>query len=206
MKDGTPPNSEARTGRLRLFFAVELPEEVRARAGEHAARLRQDFPHAKAGWERPEKMHVTLKFLGDVDASRVASLTAAAGRSTAGLSSFNLSIEGTGAFPPHGSPRVLWLGLRDDEGRLALLQRRLEEECYAEGFTREPRPFRPHLTLARIRAPQGARELADAHRRTPFGPVTFEVPDLVLIHSQLGPGGSRYTPVSRHSFKETTRF
>jgi len=198
MKDGTPPNSESQAGRLRLFFAVELPEEVRTRAAEHAARLRRDFPEVKAGWERPEKMHVTLKFLGDVDASRVPSLTAAAGRSTAGLSSFALSTEGTGAFPPHGSPRVLWLGLRDEAGALALLQRRLEEECYAEGFAREPRPFKPHLTLARIRTPQGARELADAHRQTPFGPVTFEISELILIRSQLGPGGSRYTPLSHH--------
>ena len=73
MKDSTPPNRQAPTGRLRLFFAVELPEEVRGQAAEHAARLRREFPQAKAGWERPEKMHVTLKFLGDVDASRVAS-------------------------------------------------------------------------------------------------------------------------------------
>jgi 2'-5' RNA ligase len=198
MKDGATPNGEARTGSLRLFFAVELPDGVRTQAAEHAARLRRDFPGVKAGWERPEKMHVTLKFLGDVDASRVASLTAAAERSAAGLPSFELSIEGTGAFPPHGPPRVLWLGLRDEAGALALLQRRLEEECHAQGFAREPRPFKPHLTLARIRTPQGARELAAAHRQTPFGPVTFEISELVLIRSQLGPAGSRYTPLSHH--------
>jgi len=201
MKDGASPDDEARGGALRLFFAVELPEDLRGRAAEHAARLRREFPHAKAGWERPEKMHVTLKFLGDVEAARVASLGAAAGRSTAGLSSFGLSVEGTGAFPPHGAPRVLWLGLRDDAGGLALLQSRLEQECEREGFPREPRPFKPHLTLARIRTPQGARELAAAHRQTPFGPITFKVSELTLVRSQLGPGGSRYTPLSRHSLQ-----
>lgn len=200
MKDDAPTGGEALTGRLRLFFAVGLPDDLKQQAGGHAARLRRDFPHAKAGWERPEKMHLTLKFLGDVDASRVPSLTAAAERSAAGLSPFGLTAEGAGSFPPHGAPRVLWLGLRDEAGGLALLQRRLEEECEREGFQREPRPFKPHLTLARIRAPQGARELADAHRRTPFGPFDFRVSELTLVRSQLGPGGSRYTPISRHGF------
>ncbi|HEV2863441.1 MAG TPA: RNA 2',3'-cyclic phosphodiesterase [Pyrinomonadaceae bacterium] len=188
-------------GRLRLFFAVELPEEVRARAAEHAARLRRSFPDVRAGWERPEKMHVTLKFLGDVDAARVASLRRAAEVSTRGLSSFTLTVEGTGSFPPRGAPRVIWLGLRDTSGQLARLQSLLEQECEREGFPREPRPFKPHLTLARIRTPHGARELAAAHADAPFGPLDFNVPELLLIHSQLGPGGSRYTPISRHPLR-----
>ena len=187
-------------GRLRLFFAVELPPEVRARAAEHAARLRQSFPDVRAGWERPEKMHVTLKFLGDVDASQLPPLARAAEVATRGLSSFNLALEGAGSFPPRGAPRVLWLGLRDDAGRLARLQNRLEDECEREGFPREPRPFKPHLTLARLRTPHGARELAAVHGKTPFGPFAFQVTELLLIRSQLGPGGSRYTSISRHSF------
>ena len=185
-------------GRLRLFFAVELPEEVRARAAEHAARLRRACPDVRAGWERPEKLHVTLKFLGDVDAARVDSLQRAAEASTRGLSSFTLTAGGTGSFPPRGAPRVLWLGLRDDAGQLARLQSRLEQECEREGFPRETRPFKPHLTLARLRTPHGARELAAAHAETPFGPLDFNVPELLLIRSQLGPGGSRYTPLSLH--------
>ena len=185
-------------GRLRLFFAVGLPEEVRARAAEHAARLRQSFPDVRAGWERPEKMHVTLKFLGDVDAARVPALTRAAEAATRGLPSFTLAVEGTGSFPPRGAPRVLWLGLRDDAGGLSRLQARLEDECERVGFPRETRPFKPHLTLARLRTPQGARELAAAHAAEPFGPFAFNVPDLLLIRSQFGPAGSRYAPLSRH--------
>ena len=188
-------------GRLRLFFAVELPEEVRARAAEHATRLRQSFPDVRAGWERPEKLHVTLKFLGDVDEPRAPSLRRAAEAATRGLSSFALTVEGTGSFPPRGAPRVLWLGLRDDSGRLAHLQSQLERECEREGFPRETRPFKPHLTLARLRTPRGARELAAAHGETPFGPLDFDIPELLLIHSQLGPGGSRYTPISRHPLR-----
>src|SRR5919202_1847961 len=109
---------------------------------------------------------------------------------------FELSVSGPGSFPPHGPPRVLWLGIEDASGRLAGLQRALEDECAAAGFAREPRPFRPHLTVARIRSPQGARELAAAHRESRFEPQTFTVSELVVMRSELGPGGSRYTPLS----------
>jgi 2'-5' RNA ligase len=78
------------------------------------------------------------------------------------------------------------------------LQRSLEDACAAARFPREPRPFKPHLTIARLRSPQGARELAAAHRETHFEPRSFNVSELVVMHSELGPSGSRYTPASRH--------
>jgi 2'-5' RNA ligase len=110
-----------------------------------------------------------------------------------------LKVEGAGAFPPRGLPRVLWLGIADSQGALARLQKCLEDECAAEGFAREERPFSPHLTLARIRAPQGARELAQLHQETNFEPVEFPVSDLTVLRSDLEPGGSRYTEISRHA-------
>jgi 2'-5' RNA ligase len=82
------------------------------------------------------------------------------------------------------------------------LQRRLEDECAAAGFMREPRAFKPHLTLARLRTPKDAHALSDAHRRLPFGPHRFQVSELVVMRSELGPGGSRYTALSRHAFQE----
>lgn len=185
---------------LRLFFAVELPREVRETAAQHAARLRRDFPAARASWPRPESLHLTLKFLGEVEAILIDSLSNAAAVAAAGLVPFALTIEGAGAFPPRGAARVLWLGVRDDSGHLSRLQFRLDKECAHAGFPRESKPFEPHLTLARLRAPQDAAALSEAHRRTPFGPHSFEVSGFVLMRSELGPGGSRYTPLSRHAF------
>ena len=78
------------------------------------------------------------------------------------------------------------------------MQRALETECAAAGFPHEQRAFRPHLTLARLRSAHGARELAAAHREAPFEPQSFKVSELVVMRSELGPGGSRYTPLSRH--------
>ena len=185
---------------IRVFCAVELPGEIRAAVAAHAARLRRDFPDARASWARAEGLHITLKFIGEVEAARVEALLRAAGAAVGGLKPFRLSIEESGTFPPRGAARVLWLGVKDESGQLARLQRRLEEECEADGFPREPRAFKPHLTVARLRTPQGAHALSEAHRRTPFGPQHFEVSELLVIRSELGPGGSRYTPLSCHAF------
>jgi len=185
----------------RVFCALELPAGLRERAAGRAARLREAFPHVRAAWERPEKLHLTLKFVGEIEPSRVADLSAAAGRAAAGGEPFELTVADAGAFPSHGPPRVLWLGVQDPSGRLARLHRRLEDECAAAGFDREARAFRPHLTLARLREPRAAHELAALHRETPFEPQTFNVNELIIMRSELGPGGSRYTPVSKHKME-----
>jgi 2'-5' RNA ligase len=193
--------AEAHNERWRVFCAIELPPEVRARAADHAARLRDRSTEARASWPRADNLHLTLKFLGEIARARVEALSNAASRAAQSIQSFNLTIEGAGAFPPRGHPRVLWLGIKDSSGALALLHSRLEDECASAGFAREERPFHPHLTLARIRAPQGARELARSHRETGFAAIEFPVTDLVVMRSDLGPRGSRYTEISRHGLK-----
>jgi RNA 2',3'-cyclic 3'-phosphodiesterase len=184
---------------LRVFCAVELPSEVRAAAAAHAARLRRDFPDARASWVRPQGLHVTLKFIGELEPARLESLTRAAAAAAWKLGPFELSIEGAGTFPPKGVARVLWLGVRDASGQLARLQGRLETASHAAGFPHEAKRFNPHLTVARLRQAKGADELSEAHRRSAFGPYTFSVSELVVMRSELGPGGSRYTALSRHA-------
>ena len=192
--------------RVRIFFALELPEDARARVAAHVARLReatQEEASLKISWERVEKLHLTLKFLGEIEAGRVEALMRAANRAAAGAGDkFELTLREAGAFPSHGNTRVLWLGLHDDTNRLARLQERLEAECERENFPREARAFRPHITIARIRTPNAAaRHVAKLHRETDFAPVTFDAREFVVMQSQLGAGGSRYTPLSRHELK-----
>jgi RNA 2',3'-cyclic 3'-phosphodiesterase len=189
--------------RVRIFCAVELPEDVRARVAAHVEGLRAAAPPSlKISWERTEKLHLTLKFLGEIEAERVEALTRAANRAARVAGKFELSLRETGAFPPRGNPRVLWLGLHDDTGRLAQLQQHLEAECERENFPREARAFRPHVTIARIRvANAAARRLAILHNETDFAPATFNVGEFVVMRSQLGGSGSRYTPLSRHELK-----
>ncbi len=181
----------------RVFCAVELPTEIRARVAAHIARLRLAMPEKRAAWVTTEKIHITLKFFGDVKAPRVhANLLPAVERATANSGLFDLSIEGTGAFPARGAARVLWLGVADYSGKLAELHERLEDEMEREGFTREAKSFHPHLTLARLREPKDARALAQAHKLMPFEPVSFSVAKLAVIRSELDKKGSRYTALA----------
>jgi 2'-5' RNA ligase len=160
--------------------------------------LRAAVPDTRASWPRAENLHLTLKFFGEIALSRVEPLSEATACAAHKSQPFKLRLEGAGAFPPHGVPRVLWLGVIDSSGALAQLQSHLEDECEAVGCQREARPFRPHLTLARIRSPQGARALAKLHQEMGFDGIEFPVTELVLMRSELGSAGSRYTAISHH--------
>lgn len=185
---------------LRLFAAVELSADVRRAAAAHGARLRASSAHGvRVSWEREEKLHLTLKFFGGVEPERAVALTAALARAAAATRPFALTLEVTGVFPAPTRPSVLWLGLSDPSAELARLHARLEDECAAANFPRERKFFRPHVTLARVRAatPE-ARLLARLHLELPFEPVGFGVTEVVLVSSLLRPGGSTHTPLSRH--------
>lgn len=186
---------------VRVFCAVALPPEVRALAAAHMEALREAAPEVRASWDRAEKLHITVKFLGEIEETRVCPLSHAASRAADEAAPFELAIEGAGAFPKHGAPRVLWLGVTDASGGLAHLQRALEDACAEEGFARETRAFHPHLTIARLRTPHGTRPLVALHRERGFEAAAFPVSELLVIRSELGPKGSRYTEISRHSLQ-----
>lgn len=186
----------------RVFCAVELPQGVRERAAAHIARLRETEPDVSANWDREEKLHITLKFFGEIEASRIADLSNATTRATQSQPPMTIGLEGAGAFHSRGTPRVLWLGVKDEAEKLAHLHQSLEDECEAAGFAREKRAFHPHLTIARVRSPEGAKGLAIAHREMGFELMEFPLTELVLMRSELGTEGSSYTVISRHSLKD----
>jgi 2'-5' RNA ligase len=160
--------------------------------------LREKFPRARASWERAEKMHITLKFLGDIEEKRLQSVNKVVETVASAFQPFEMSIEGAGAFPPRGAPRVLWLGAKDDSGNLVMVQEKLENEFARIGFKKETRRFHPHLTLARVRAPEGAKELREEHERIDFNTSSFTVEEIVVMQSELLPSGSRYTKLSQY--------
>jgi 2'-5' RNA ligase len=96
----------------------------------------------------------------------------------------------------------LWLGVNDSSGKLKGLQAKLDDECLRLGFEKEERAFNPHLTIARLRKPQGARALALAHKEMGFEPMNILVSELLVIRSELSSEGSRYTVISRHGLSE----
>ena len=183
----------------RVFCAVEIPKQVRELVLRHIADLREAAPDARASWTRDTSLHLTLKFLGDIPLQSVPDLSSAASLAVAGLAPFSIRLEQTGVFPKHGPPRVLWIGINDFSGRLGELHARLESEAAKVGFEKDERPFHPHLTIARLRQPQAARSLAAAHLELEFTPVEIAISELLVIRSELGSAGSKYTIVSRHS-------
>ena len=182
----------------RVFCAIEIPNEVQQQIVTHAEELREALPDIQASWTKPDNIHLTLKFFGNIAQPQVLEVSAAASRTVEGFGPFQVRIEGAGAFPERGPARVLWIGINDSMGQLVELQRKLDDECQREGFEREARTFNPHLTVARLRSPRGARALADKHKQIRFEPADIEVNRLVVFRSQLSPKGSRYSIISEH--------
>ena len=180
----------------RVFCAVELPENVKTQLQEHASTLRKAYPDVAASWTRIENVHLTLKFFGNVDIDRIPAISAAIARTVEGFAPIKISVGQTGVFPKRSRPQVLWIGVSDPSSELSKLQQHLEDECSSEGFAKEDRAYKPHLTIARIRNPHGARALADTHLQTEFELIDLTLSDLILFRSELSPKGSRYTVIS----------
>jgi RNA 2',3'-cyclic 3'-phosphodiesterase len=189
-----------KTGEVwRVFCAVELPNEVRAELQDHIERLRRQVPEVAASWSRVENIHLTLKFFGNVAVGQVATISAAALQTVKEFSAFEIEVGGTGVFPRRSRPQVLWIGINDPSGKLSSLQQKFENDCAAAGFRKEDRAYRPHLTIARIRNPDGARRLAETHLNMQFNSIPLTLNELVIFRSQLSSKGSNYTALSHHS-------
>ena len=181
---------------FRTFIAIELPADVRARVAQHIAGLRHELPDVRASWSREDNLHLTLKFLGNVSVADIPRVSDAVAIATQSVSSFELTFSDCGTFPPHGRPSVLWIGTQDSG--LQALHAAIDQELDAAGFPRESRPFRPHLTIARLRQSQGARQLAELHKSLGFAPIEFDVSEVVVFKSELLTQGPKHTAISRH--------
>jgi 2'-5' RNA ligase len=183
----------------RVFIAIALPSQLRARIITHIDRLRSAMPDARASWSREDTLHLTLKFLGDIPLTAVEQLSAAASLAADKVEPFEIVLEGCGAFPPRGQPRVLWIGIDDPSNKLSELNRALEDECAHAGFAREPRAFHPHLTIARIRQPHGSRQLAARHKEIGFNREIVGLSEISVVRSELRSEGAKHTTISRHA-------
>jgi RNA 2',3'-cyclic 3'-phosphodiesterase len=176
---------------VRLFFAIELGETLLDLLEETTAPLRAEAP--ELAWVARERRHLTLKFLGDVDEAAAPKLVEAADRAAALHQPLEMSVREVGAFPNFRRARVVWIGV-EQEPRLELLHHDLEIACEQQGFDVEGRPFRPHITLARVRTPLPVERLRALARvaRTVRMKATVAVERISLFESTLAPAGARY--------------
>jgi RNA 2',3'-cyclic 3'-phosphodiesterase len=177
---------------IRCFLAIELPEAIRRKIEEVQKELK--LSHADVRWVNPQNIHLTLKFFGNIDESRIDPI----GKSLEGLiqttPSFSLSIRGMGSFPHLKKPRVIWMGLNEGKEVLVALQKRVDEGLKKIGFEPEERDFHPHLTLGRAKSDRGRDELIgrmEKYQEEEFG--NFRAERFVLFKSELRPSGPIYT-------------
>jgi RNA 2',3'-cyclic 3'-phosphodiesterase len=183
----------------RVFIAVDISDEARRKIAAYIENIKRMSPQSKIKWERADKLHLTLKFLGDVDAQQLHDLDIAVREVALLHSPFDISVEGTGVFPGVRDPRILWIGIKGDQ--IAAIAGELDAACEPRGFEREKRAFHPHLTIARIRDPRHSSEVVEAHLQNDFAPLSFPVSQIAIYESQLLRTGSVYSLVSKHGLR-----
>ena len=176
---------------IRSFISVHLSENVREQIARFQTGLK--IPGTDIKWVRPENMHITLKFLGDIQPDQIDSIENVIRDVAGSVTPFNVWIRGAGCFPNEHHPRVLWLGIftkteipghmaRDLNGRLAVL-----------GFQTEKRKFKPHLTLGRVRTLKNIGQVVGRMRQEGFESDGFHVNQIHLMQSRLKPSGAEYS-------------
>jgi RNA 2',3'-cyclic 3'-phosphodiesterase len=186
---------------VRLFVALNLSDGVRAEIAAFCETLRAEFPSAR--WVRIEGIHVTLKFIGEVAEDRVERIEDVLATMYSN-GPVEMNFRGTGFFPDERRPRVFWIGI-DATPNLPEIAGQIEARLEPLGIAREPREFKPHLTLARISEMRGIVKLRDALRRN--GPVDFGIVRTIEMHlyrSDLARGGAKYTRLKTFTFVKTS--
>ena len=168
-----------------------MPRSIRDSIGRFQSEMK---PHrADVKWVRPESIHITLKFLGDIAEDRVDDVARAIQRGVEGAGPFPVSVGGAGMFPAGGRPRVFWVGVKEGERKLSDLAFRIENALSGLGFEKEKRKYSAHLTIGRVRSPRGMQPVVEAIRSATFEAGVFEAGEVVLMRSDLKPTGAVYT-------------
>ena len=185
---------------MRLFVAVTVDagplDAVQALAGELRRRAGDLAPGARITWIPAERMHLTVRFIGQVDGPGAERVTAALAPALP-QPPFRMTLGGAGVFPERGAPRVLWVGVQAGAAELRTVARTVTDRLAVVGVAPEDRGFSPHLTLARVRDAAGLRSRAwlSSLESAPLG--TTRVDAITLYESRLSPKGPTYVPLQR---------
>ena len=179
----------------RLFIAIDTPPPVLTPM--IAARNELRTVHADVRWEPDDKLHCTLKFLGDTPSEKVAPITAALHTLIHATRPVTVSYGGIGVFPERGEPRIIWAGIRDREKDLACLAAAVDGPTAGFGFEKERRAFSAHVTLGRVKGTRGVGELIGTLETVTFDCPPVQIHEVLLVSSELRPSGSVYTVAAR---------
>jgi len=184
----------------RVFLAIELPEDVKNRIIVIQDELKILLKGIR--WTRPEGIHLTLKFFGNIYEKEIVRISEIIAGNTKNAETISLSGGEIGAFPNLGRPRVLWLGLNGDTERLSILQESIDIDLEVYGYEKGRRKFRPHLTLGRAKSSRGMiMDLSHViKRKKDYQAGQFNCRGLTLFQSELKPGGAVYTKLAYFTF------
>ncbi len=192
---------------IRSFIAIELPKELKQQLAQLETQLKVDRqPWVK--WVRPDSIHLTLKFLGNIATDTTVAITRAIETSVHGIKPFHLKVKELGVFPNLKRVQVAWVGISGELDKLTQLQKHLESNLSPLGFAPESRPFTPHLTLARLseRAlPDERQSFGQLIASTRFENGDIKVQDISLMKSQLTRAGAIYTRIGLVSLEQDSR-
>lgn len=180
---------------FRLFIAIPIPRDVRAKIEDAQAQLRRALPDSHVRWTRPEQFHLTLKFLGDVEAGRLEALADATREACRGFTPLRLRAGDVGCFPDPRRPRVLWVGVRDETEQLLRLQAAVDLASRPFVAEEKEEHFSSHVTLARFKGirPADAKALGDAASSLKDKPLgEWLACEVEIIRSRLSSAGARH--------------
>lgn len=178
----------------RAFIAIELNEGIHLELASLQSVLKKS--NADVKWVAPESIHLTLKFLGNIDSQKIKEIEKILNETAAGIEPFVLTLKGIGAFPKLDYPRVIWVEVESGAIQSEQLAKSIEERLEGIGIPREDREFRAHITLGRVKSPKNKDKLKEIIASTKFeAESAVDVKHLTLFKSQLTRDGSVYTPL-----------
>ena len=182
---------EIKKDKIRAFIAIKLPDEIVAAIRKVQDQIKSSG--VKIRWVRPENIHLTLKFLGDINERDIDQIHTAMIDAVKGYSPISLSGKGVGVFPNLRRPKVMWVGLGGESGRLIQLQETLDSQLKKIGFSKEKRAFKGHLTMGRVKGRIDTKKLtAILQEMSEFESEPFSAGEIVLFQSDLRPSGAVY--------------
>jgi len=185
---------------MRTFIALEVPSDVISAL----AALQEDLKSFRAdiAWINSNNIHLTLKFLGEVDKQLCTEIQQACLETASKFSPFKLSLNGTGVFPNVRHPRVLWVGLAGETQILGQLQEQIDQRMAEFGFEPEEKDFRPHLTIGRIKSNRNVSELIGRAEGYSLPSLSFHVREILLMKSDLHPEGASYSELAKMKMRD----
>lgn len=181
--------------KVRTFIAIEIPSSIQQQIADLQSMLKRE--NARISWTKSENIHLTLKFLGDVESDRIDPIPDAVLRACRNVHPFRLTVEATGFFPNRENPKVLWIGCKGDLETLFALQKDIENELAKSGFKKEKRKYSAHLTVGRVKSSFGIRPVIEKMEASLFNAGEFVVKNINVMKSVLHPQGSIYTVLSK---------